>query len=234
MGSHRKDPWPLGTFLARLPEGPRADLLELGAVCRAGDGATVLRQGEPGTLVHVILQGLAKITARAENGEQALLAVRVRGDLVGEMAVLGTGVRSADVTACGEMRLLAVRGSAFLGYLQRNPVAGFAVSRSLSDRLRWANQRRLEFVGFGAEVCLARILVSLAARHGYDTPQGRDTGVPLTRAELGGLIGVREPTVHKAMRTLSDRGLILRGQRRVVIKDVAGLARFAELVPLDR
>ncbi|GES18882.1 Crp/Fnr family transcriptional regulator [Acrocarpospora pleiomorpha] len=208
--------------------------MELGAICPIADGTAFLRQGEPGTLVYLILQGLVKITARAENGEQVLLAVRVRGDLVGEMAVLGRGTRSADVTACGAVNVLAIHGNAFLGYLQRKPVAGFAVSGALSDRLQWANQRRLDFAGFGADVCLARILLSLAARHGYGTAQGRDIGVPLTRAELGGLIGIKEPTVRKAMRTLSDLGLILRAQRRVVIKDLPELARFAELIPLNR
>lgn len=208
--------------------------MELGAICRVADGTAFVRQGEPGTLVYLILQGLVKITARAENGEQVLLAVRVRGDLIGEMAVLGSGTRSADVTACGAVNILAIHGNAFLGYLQRNPVAGFAISGSLSDRLKWANQRRLEFAGFGADVCLARILLSLAARHGYETALGRDIGVPLTRAELGGLIGIKEPTVRKAIRTLSDHGLIMRGKRRVVIKDLTELVRFAELLPLNR
>ncbi|MEW9553178.1 Crp/Fnr family transcriptional regulator [Nonomuraea sp. NPDC050783] len=211
-----------------------ADLTELGTTCSIEHGTTFLRQGEPGTLVYLILQGAVKITASAENGERVLLAIRVRGDLVGEMAVLGRGTRSADVTACGAVTACAIRGNAFLGYLQRHAAAAFALSGTLSERLLWANQRRLEFAGFPAEVCLARILLALAARHGFRTPRGWDTGVPLTRAELGGLIGIKEPTVQKAMKALADRGLIVRGQRRAIITDLPGLAQFAELVPLNR
>lgn len=47
--------------------------MELGATCRVEDGTTFVRQGEPGTLVYLILQGLAKIQpgGRPAAGEQS-------------------------------------------------------------------------------------------------------------------------------------------------------------------
>ncbi|WP_223167625.1 Crp/Fnr family transcriptional regulator [Nonomuraea sp. SYSU D8015] len=208
-----------------------AELIELGTTLTTLDGTRLIRQGEPGTLVYLILHGLAKITIWAENGERALLAVRVSGDVIGEMAVLGSGRRSADVTTCGRASLCEIRGDAFVGYMQRHPSVAFALSGLLSDRLRWANQRRLEFAGYAADVCLARIILALAVRHGRAVREGVDIGLPLTQGELGSLIGAKEPTVQKALRALSARGLILRGHRRVVIQDMDGLTRFADYNP---
>ncbi|WP_246649637.1 Crp/Fnr family transcriptional regulator [Nonomuraea coxensis] len=226
--------WPTGTFLARLPEAMPAELVGLGTTFVAPDGTRLIRQGEAGSLVYLILHGLVKITTQAQNGERALLAIRVSGDIVGEMAILGSGRRTADVTTCGPASLCAIKGSAFVGYLQRHPHAAFALSGLLGDRLEWANQRRLEFAGYDAEVCLARIILALAAAHGRAVLEGVDMGVRLTRAELGSLVGAKEPTVQKALRSLSERGLVLRGHRRVVIRDMPGLAKFADCVPENR
>ncbi|MET8157746.1 Crp/Fnr family transcriptional regulator [Sphaerisporangium sp. NPDC005289] len=222
--------WPMGTFLARLPGTMPAQLIELGTMLTVSGDTRLIRQGEPGTLVYLILHGLVKITTWAENGEQALLAVRVSGDVIGEMAILREGRRSADVTTCGRTTLCAIKGNAFTGYLQRHPNAALALSGLLSDRLQWANQRRLEFAGYDAEVCLARIILALATTHGRTVREGTDIGVALTRAELGSLIGAKEPTAQKALRSLAARGLVLRGPRRVVIQDLDGLAKFADCV----
>jgi CRP-like cAMP-binding protein len=221
----------MGTFLARLPEAMPAELIELGTTLTAPDDTRLVRQGEPGSLVYLILHGLVKITTSAENGQQALLAVRVSGDVIGEMAILGAGRRSANVTTCGRTSLCEIKGNAFIGYLQRHPNAAFALSGLLSDRLQWANQRRLEFAGYDAEVCLARIVLALAVRHGHPVREGIDIGIPLTRAELGSLIGAKEPTAQKALRSLATRGLVVRGHRRVVVQDMDGLAKFAEYDP---
>ncbi|WP_433514727.1 Crp/Fnr family transcriptional regulator [Nonomuraea sp. CA-143628] len=230
MAGQREYAWPKGTFLARLPAAMPAELIELGVTRAVPDGTPLVRQGEPGSLVYLILHGLVKVTTWAENGERVLLAVRVRGDVIGEMAILGGGRRSADADACGLTSVCVIKGTAFLGYLQRHPAAGFALSGLLSDRLRWANQRRLEFAGYDADVCLARIVLALAARHGHVVGEGVDIGVPLTRAELGGLIGAKEATVQRALRSLAERGWVLRGHRRVVITDMDGLTKFAEIV----
>ncbi|WP_336217095.1 Crp/Fnr family transcriptional regulator, partial [Nonomuraea sp. LPB2021202275-12-8] len=120
--------WPMGTFLARLPEAMPAELIELGTTLMAPDGTRLIRQGDPGALVYLILQGLVKITTWAENGEQALLAVRVSGDVIGEMAILGAGRRSADATTCGQTSLTVIKGNTFIGYLQRHPNAALALS----------------------------------------------------------------------------------------------------------
>lgn len=72
-------PWPSGTFLARLPEPSRQALLAMGVVRTYPTDYVIVRQGDSGNLVFVVMHGLVKVTARTENGRQSLLAVRVRG-----------------------------------------------------------------------------------------------------------------------------------------------------------
>ncbi|WP_242675673.1 Crp/Fnr family transcriptional regulator [Streptosporangium minutum] len=207
-------------------------LLTLGDIHTYPAGHVMVRQGDFGNLVFIVIHGLVKVTARTENGRESLLAVRVRGDVIGDMAVLDGSARSANLITCGVTVARVIKGESFVNYLQRHPSAALTLSTLMSDRLRWSNQRRLEFAGYDSDVCLARLLLALVARHGRTGPEGMDLGVPLTQTELGGLIGAKESTVQKILRDLSARGLVRTGHRRVVITDLPGLAAFANLDPV--
>ncbi|MFD0684728.1 Crp/Fnr family transcriptional regulator [Actinomadura fibrosa] len=231
-GTESGRPWPSGTFLSRLPRESRTRLLRLGQLRSFPAQHTLVRQGDPGGSVWLLLDALVKVSARVENGSQALLALRVGGDLVGEMAVLDGAPRSATVTGCGRMTVSQIRGAAFVRFLQEHPPAAMALSQMAVERLRWSNQRRLDFAGYETSRCLARVLLALAERHGRPVARGLDLGVPITQAELGGLIGAKENTVHRALRELTDLGLVgTPGRRRVIIEDPARLAAYADLTP---
>jgi CRP-like cAMP-binding protein len=228
-GSRTDHFWPVGTFLALLSQPSRQKLLSLGTIWNFPPDHLLLRQGDRGGSVWLLLDALVKVTASVENGSRALLAIRVSGDVVGEMAVVDRTRRSADVTTCGRAVACQVKGPLFLNFLRQDTAASLALSQLAIQRLRWANQRRLDFAGYETSVCLARVLLTLAARHGWSCREGLDIGVPLTQGELGGLIGAKEGTVQKALRELSARGLVHPGHRRVIITEPARLAEFAEL-----
>lgn len=221
--------WPSGTFLALLAQPARRKLLSLGVIRAFPANHLLIRQGDPGGSVWLLLDALVKVTASVENGSRALLAIRVSGDVVGEMAVVDGSARSADVTTCGRAVVCHVKGALFVEFLRQDTAVSFALSQLAIQRLRWANQRRLDFAGYDTPVCLARVLLALAARHGRSRPIGVEIGVPLTQSELGGLVGAKEGTVHKALREFAARGLVQPGHRTVTILDVAGLTAFADL-----
>jgi CRP/FNR family transcriptional regulator, cyclic AMP receptor protein len=221
--------WPDGTFLALLSQPARQELLGLGVIWNFPANHLLLRQGDPGGSVWLLLDALVKVTASVENGSRTLLAIRVSGDVIGEMAVVDRAKRSADVTTCGRAVACHVKGALFLDFLRRDTGASLALSQLAIRRLRWANQRRLDFAGYETSVCLARVLLTLADRHGRSCREGLEIGVPLTQSELGGLVGAKEGTVQKALRELSARGLVQPGHRRVIITDAEALAEFADL-----
>ncbi|MGO4756833.1 cyclic nucleotide-binding domain-containing protein, partial [Streptomyces sp. 2MCAF27] len=78
-------------------------MLELGALRRFSPEEILIREGDRSHYVVLLHSGFAKVTARLDNGSEALLAIRASGDIVGEMAALDDAPRSATVTACGEI-----------------------------------------------------------------------------------------------------------------------------------
>lgn len=223
--------WPAGTFLSKLPVTDRKALLDLGIPRWHSAGETLFRQGDKGDSVLVLLDAVVMVKAGAENGVETLIAIRVSGDLVGEMAVIDDTTRFATITTCRRSLISHIPGPVFLDCLRRRPSVALTVNRMLSERLRQAGRRRLDFAGYGVEVRLCRALLELADRYGRMGPTGAiDVGVRLSHAEYGALIGATKESVQRALRRLATKGLVETGRRRVLITDKARLAKFADIV----
>ncbi|MEK8170702.1 cyclic nucleotide-binding domain-containing protein [Streptomyces sp. M19] len=67
-----------------------------------------MREAEESTFVLILLDGVVKATGRTHDNRDALLAVRMGGDLVGEFAAVDGRPRSATVTTCGPVVARAV------------------------------------------------------------------------------------------------------------------------------
>jgi class 3 adenylate cyclase len=96
-------------------------------------GATLMREGDQGDHVIVILSGRTKICVEESDGE-CILAVRGPGDLVGERAALQISVRSASVIALETVQGLVARTRDFAAFITDHPRVLAIVERQAYDR----------------------------------------------------------------------------------------------------
>ena len=105
-------------------------------------GERIVERGQPGREMYLVLEGEAEV--RGTDGETLLASLR-RGDVLGEMALLRSAVRSADVVAMGAVEVLVIDEDFLRRLRARYP--RFAsrfflnIARILSDRLEDANRR---------------------------------------------------------------------------------------------
>lgn len=222
--------WAGGSFLARLEDGVLAALVEAAEPARFERDEVLTQEGHVGTDVFLLLTSYVKVTTLLPNGARALLAVRAGGDLIGELAVVDNGLRTATVIACGiePVDTLRVDGESFLETLSSSPRAMRSLSESVVRKLRSATQRRIDHQGSPAHVRLAKVLVEMADQHGA-TPYGKAVviGIDVTRMEWGNLIGVSKRTAERAIAALRQDGLIGSGTKRITILDLPGLRALA-------
>jgi CRP-like cAMP-binding protein len=100
-----------------------------------GDGETIVRQGEVGDSMFVVLQGTVEVL-REEGGRTVRIARIGPGEMFGEMALCEKQPRSATVRAIGEVRALTVDKRTFLRRVQEDPSLAFNVLKALSSRIR--------------------------------------------------------------------------------------------------
>lgn len=82
----------------------------------ADAGTTLVRQGEPGHGMLIVVSGRVEVTRDGEH-----LAHVGPGGYVGEMALLTRGVRNATVTATTDVELLHIGGPRFAAMLGSFP-----------------------------------------------------------------------------------------------------------------
>jgi CRP/FNR family transcriptional regulator, cyclic AMP receptor protein len=219
--------WPPSGLLGSLPEASRDRLLSLGTTRQYLAGQVLIREGDTTKFVVALLDGVVKATGLALDGKEALLAIRVGGDIVGEFAALDGEPRSSTITTCGTVVGRVIRQADFLAALNRDDLLAGAVNRAVVAKVRAANERRVEFTGYDAPTRLARVLRELAVRYGERSDNRVVIAWPLTQPELASLAAVAEPTAQKTLRALRERGVIATGYRSLTIVDLDALNRIA-------
>lgn len=222
--------WAHTSFLAGLEETVLAALVDASEPARFDRDEVLMAEGSAGSDVFLLLTSYVKVTTLLPNRSRALLAVRVGGDLIGELAALDHGRRTGTVIACGvePVDTLRIDGELFVRALSASPKAMLSLSESVARKLRSATQRRIDHQGGEASVRLARVLVEMALDHGAPTYRNNVViGIDITRLEWGSLIGVSKRTAERAIATLRDAKLIGSGMKRITIHDMAGLRALA-------
>ncbi|MGY5076740.1 Crp/Fnr family transcriptional regulator [Streptomyces nigrescens] len=209
------------------------DLMSLGTPMVYPAHRQLLQQGDESRHVLLLTRGVAKVVASSESGYEMLLAIRVAGDLVGEMAAFEDQPRSGTVIACSEVTARIIQVNALEGFLARHHDAMRAMLAMLCARLRWANRRRIDFRAYDSLTRLARVLAELSQAYGDHVPDGsvrrQVLDVTLNQAELASLAGLALPTTEKALASLSRLGLVERSYRKITVCDVPKLLVFAKV-----
>ncbi|MBC7625458.1 MAG: cyclic nucleotide-binding domain-containing protein [Aeromicrobium sp.] len=123
----------MATFNADLLAALEARL-ERATVLRYEPGSVIMREGDAGTTMYVILRGQVEVSIKGSMVESAST-----GATIGEMALVDQSARAATATAKTECKLLAVNRKALIEIVKAEPAIGMAMMRSMAARLRNMN-----------------------------------------------------------------------------------------------
>ena len=104
-------------------------------------GATIVRQGEPGDALYVIEGGVAEVRVTDPGGRTRPVRSLGAGEHFGEIALLGSGRRTADVVAVSAVTVLELRSEAYERYLTGVEDVEEELGRAAASRLA-ADSRR--------------------------------------------------------------------------------------------
>lgn len=166
------------SFLDALTLQDRRALLAEGAQRAYEPGDVMIRERDTTTYVLALLSGWAVVSVETERGARLILALRGTGEVVGDLAAVDQGPRSATVTALGRVEAVAVSGVRFRGFLAARPHATSLIMRQLSTRLRSADIERRTLASGTVLQRLAARLVELAERAGRRGDDGTMLQLP--------------------------------------------------------
>ncbi len=98
-------------------------------------GEVIVQQGDPADAVFIIADGEGEVLVRADDGHDVRLGSVGRHSLLGEIAVLCNGRRTATVRTKDRVVTLKISAHVFLDLLRQSPDIAMQVMKIIADRL---------------------------------------------------------------------------------------------------
>ncbi len=169
-------------------------------------GAMIVGEGDSGSTVFYLVSGTASALRYSAAGAEVFIDTFGPGDLIGEMAALSGGERTADIYATSDVELIAFPGTAFIGLMEKHGSIGVRVSRLLVERIRRTTRRMFEQSTLSSKGRVCAELMRLAE------PVG-GTEVLLINAmpsisEIGKKLGMARETVSRTVSELKGQAVV--------------------------
>ena len=186
------------------------------------EGEILFKQGEPGDTLYLIEEGRLKVFTTGADEQEVVLDIMGPDQVIGELALLDGGPRSASIQALSGCDLLALDREPFMGHLRQNPETAIHLLTYLSANLRQRVLQAETPAVSNSAARLAHALLFLAERDGQIEP-GVVTST-LRVKDLAAAIGTSPEWVSQMLNEWCRDGIIgMSGARRLLLHDVRAL-----------
>jgi sigma-B regulation protein RsbU (phosphoserine phosphatase) len=119
-----------------LDEEGLEELRQVAEIHTYPEQTTLIRQGDRGNTLFVVVEGRVAVTQRLEDGQERLLGIRGPREFFGELALLDETPRMASCVTLTETKVLEVTEETFDHVLENSPAVAYAIMRHVVDMLR--------------------------------------------------------------------------------------------------
>ncbi len=182
--------------------------------------ATVMRQGEAGDTLYLILEGSVSVMVEdaSDPGHMMVVSYLNPGDFVGEMGLFEDEVqpRSAMVVAKTACEVAEISYERFREVSVRHPEVLYAIARQLGKRLRQTTRKLSDLAFVDVSGRIAHTLMDLCKEPDAMThPDGMQ--IKITRQELGKIVGCSREMAGRVLKSLEQDGLVSVSGKTMVV-----------------
>jgi len=186
-------------------------------------GAPVFWEGEQSAGLYYLRSGWLKVVKSSIDGREQVLRFLGPGETFNEVGVLADRSNPATAIALEDATLWLIERAALRRLLLAHPDVALRVLENMADRVAGLVQLVADLSLHSVEVRLARFLLEQA--EGDEVVRRRWN----TQSELAARLGTVPDVLSRALRTLTDAGLILVDRQRIQILDIPALRQRAQL-----
>jgi CRP/FNR family cyclic AMP-dependent transcriptional regulator len=170
---------------------------------------------------------VVKILIEQVDGREVILAFLGAGDTVGEMSLVDSAGRSANVMTMERCTLLWMDRATFQDLLRNVPEFAQNLVKLLAGRLRMANEQIQSLSSLDVAGRLARQILAFAERYGRPLDGGIQIPLRLTQSDLAELVGASRERVNQVMVEFRNQNLLtVDSTHRIHVQKQQELARF--------
>ncbi len=187
----------------------------------------IFLKGDPGDGLFLICSGRVKICVVDRQGSELVFTFLVKGDLLGELAIIDGKPRSAAAIAVENTATLYLDRKEFLEFLGSSPQACIEILNVLCQRLRRLSGQMEEISFLNVAGRIARNLTATANLASPSAEYPGSQVYSITQEELARVIGASREMVNKVLNSFVDLGLISITRKKLTLLNVQELNRIA-------
>jgi len=181
-------------------------------------GEILFMDGERGEALHILFEGLIKLSKLSEEGKEQILHYVHQGGIFAEVVLFDGGPYPATAEAAEDSLVGLLSNSDMEKMVLSNNTLALELLKILSRRLRAAQLVIRDLALHDADKRLSRLLLRLSERHGVDTSKGIKLDTMITREEMANIIGTTRETVARILSRFQKEGSILLDKGRIYLK----------------
>jgi len=198
-----------------LPQESLETLASMVQFRRFPKGAFILGQNEPGSMMYLLVSGRVKVSLASPDGKELVLNYIEAPAHFGEMALVDSLPRTADIIAVTDVEVFGLDGKDLSAAIQIQPRLALSLIATLSRRLRHTIARLEDMAFYDATHRVMRVVLNMATA----SYEGR--GVPIiqgmTHYDIATLAGTSRETASRVISSLQREGIITTKGRKLLV-----------------
>jgi CRP/FNR family transcriptional regulator, cyclic AMP receptor protein len=193
-------------------------------------GQRIISRNGPERDVYMIVAGRVRITFYSTAGRQVTFRDEEAGAILGDVAAVDDGPRSADAVALDGVLIASLPPANFKCLLQQEPVVAERFMRRLTGLVRLLSERVIELSTLGVQHRIHAELLRLARLAEVDGNVARIAPAP-KHADIASQVSTYREQVTREMSAMTKAGLLGKEPGALLVTD---LSRLEQLVMESR
>jgi len=184
-------------------------------------------EATPAAGVYTVRSGRVKIYKTGPEGKELILRIAGPGDVLGVESVLSGQSHASTAEMIEDGQVSFVDKAAFQEQIRHDPEMAANVMRVLASELVASQEERVDLAQSSVRERMAKLLATLAQRHGSPAKKGIRIQLSLTREEMADMIGTASETAMRLLKDFREEHLLEVNGREIFVLDRNRLLRTA-------
>lgn len=208
-------------LLSSLSREDHDALIANARTVRFAAGHLIFAREDPGDALLLLQEGRVEVSVTSLSGRKSVLNHMGPGEVLGEIALLDGGVRSADVVATTDVIGLSLYRRDVVAFLQTKPAVMMGLISELCGKVRNASDMFASQAQTEAPTRLARCLLRLNEKWGSLSG--------FSQSDLGEFSGISRENVNRRLKIWEAQGLLELSADGIILHDADALAEIGQL-----
>jgi len=186
-------------------------------------GEVIFEEGEILNGVYCVKDGICKLTKLSANGKDQIVKMVVKGDLLGQRAIVTDERSNLQAIALNDMEVCFIPKSEILIDLHKNPEFTFDVLKEMASNLKEADDIIVNMAQKSVKQRLAETLIYIHTNFGTN-PDG-SLNVVLSREDFANIVGTATESAIRVLSQFKKEGFISTSGKQIKIENINELHR---------